>query len=184
MFEDQGELWYRWRPAFAESAAYEDIAEAIENFEPVDTAAGHAAADWLKRASLADYPSTATWVAYHQQRIEGYFAICSAEVTLYDRQRKKHLGQGRHHEHRLHPQQPASLITWLGKHAKATIPGRVILQQAAYISSQVAEWQGNIALVLDPYDDKTAEFWLESYPFLRSAKPGRLWMPLQEDDGR
>lgn len=183
MTEDQGEFWYRWRPAFAESAAYEDIAEAIENFEPVNNDAGRAAAHWLKHSALDDYPSTATWLAYRDQRIEGYFAICSTELTLYERQRKRHLRRrGRRREHVLHPQQPASLITWLGKHAKATMSGTAILRHAAYIASQVAELQGNIALVVDPYDESTGEFWLERYSFLRSAKPGRLWIPLHDDE--
>jgi hypothetical protein len=182
MFHDHGELWYRWRPEYAESAAYEDIAEAIENFEPVATEAGYAAADWLKNSSLDDYPSTATWIAYRNQRVEGYFAMCSAEVELYERQRKKYLHrESRHRKHRLHPRQPASLITWLGKHAKAQIHGEAIIHHAAYIASQVAELQGNIALVIDPYDDATSAFWQDRYSFLRSAQPGRLWIPLQEE---
>lgn len=180
---NQGEYWYRWRPEFAESAAYADIAEAVENFEPVDNNAGHAAAAWLKHSSLNDYPSTATWLAYYKQRIEGFFAICSAEITLYERQRKKHLSRrGRSREHRLHPQQPASLITWLGKHAKASLPGDSILSYAAHIATQVAELQGNIALVVDPYDDETAKFWRDRYGF-RSANPGgRLWIPLHDEE--
>lgn len=183
MVQDQGEFWYRWRPAFAESAAYADIAEAVEGFEPVANDAGRAAADWLKYSSLDDYPSTATWLAYHDQRIEGFFAICSAEITLSERQRKERLGRGgRSHKHRLHPQQPASLITWLGKHAKATMAGDAIIRYAAYVATQVAELQGNIALVVDPFDGKTAEFWRKRYGF-RSAKPeGRLWIPLHEEE--
>lgn len=179
----QGEYWYRWRPEFAESAAYADIAEAVDHFEPVDNDAGRAAAAWLKNSALGDYPSTATWLAYHNQRIEGFFAICSSEVTLYERQRKKHLGrEGRSREHRLHPQQPASLITWLGKHVNAAMAGDSILHYAAYIATQVAEQQGNIALVLDPFDEETAEFWRDRYSFLRSAKAGRLWIPLHDEE--
>lgn len=143
MVQDQGEFWYRWRPAFAESAAYADIAEAVERFEPVDNDAGHAASNWLKHSSLDDYPSTATWLAYHNQRLEGFFAICSAEITLSERQRKERLGrEGRSHEHRLHPQQPASLITWLGKHAETTMAGDSIIRYAAYIATQVLSYKG------------------------------------------
>jgi hypothetical protein len=182
MAQDEPALWYRWRPEFAESAAYADIAEAVERFEPVANEAGYAAAEWLKQSSLDDYPSTATWLIYHRQRIEGYFAICSAEVKLYGRQRKKHLERGQEREHELHPAQPASLITWLGKHAEADISGRVLIRQAAFVAREVAEWQGNIALVLDPYNEETAELWLERYSFFRSGKPGRLWLPLHEEE--
>lgn len=183
MAQDEGEFWYRWRPAFAESAAYADIAEAVQAFKPVDNDAGHAAAEWLKNSSLDDYPSTATWLAYYNQRIEGFFAICSAEITLSERQRHERLGrEGRSDEHQLHPKQPASLITWLGKHADAMMAGDSIIRYAAYIATQVAELQGNISLVVDPFDGETEKFWRERYGF-RSAKPeGRLWIPLHEEE--
>jgi hypothetical protein len=180
--QDQGEYWYRWKPSNAESGMYDDIAEAIETFEPVDNPAGHAAAAWLKNSALDDYPSTATWIAYRNQRIEGYFAMSSGEVVLYGRHRRKRLMRpGRRREHLLHPRQPASLLTWLGKHRQASITGRTILYQAAYIASQVAELQGNIALVIDPFDEETAAFWKSKYDFLSSATPNRLWLPLQEN---
>jgi hypothetical protein len=179
--EERGEHWFRWKPLYAESAAYDDISEAIQAFEPVETPAGHAAAKWLKESALDDYPSTATWLAYLDQRIEGYFALCSGEVPLYGRQRRQFLRRpGRRREHVLHPRQPASLITWLGKHRHAKINGRTILAQATHTAIEVAELQGNIALVLDPYDDQTATFWLDRYDFLHSESPKRLWLPLRE----
>lgn len=184
MAQDLGEFWYRWLPASAESGVYADIAEAVQNFKPVDNDAGHAAAEWLKNSSLDDYPSTATWLAYYDQRIEGFFAICSAEITLSERQRNERLSRkGRSDEHRLHPKQPASLITWLGKHADAKMAGNLIISYAAFVATQVAELQGNIALVVDPFDGKTEQFWRKHYGF-RSAKPeGRLWIPLHEEEG-
>lgn len=179
--QDQGEYWYRWKPSSAESGVYDDIAEAIEAFEPVDHPAGHAAAEWLKNSALDDYPSTATWIAYRKQRVEGYFAMCSGEVLLYGRHRSKWLvRKGRRREHVLHPRQPASLITWMCKHKHASITGRTILLHAAYIAMRVGELQGNIALVIDPFDDDTAAFWQERFEFLSSATPNRLWLPLQE----
>ena len=183
---DQGEYWYRWQPAFAEDIAYEDIAEAVDAFEPVDHPAGHAAAQWLKESSLDDYPSTATWLAYREGRIEGYFAMRSGEVVLTTKQRRKQLARkGRQREHVLHPRQPASLIAWLGKHAEASITGRTLLLYAAYVANQVAEYQGNIALVIDPYDDDTARFWQDRYKFLRAANPSkRLWVPLGKNWSR
>ncbi len=47
------------------------------------------------------------------------------------------------------------------------------------IATEVAELQGNIALMIDPYDDDTADMLLSKYDFLRSAKHGQLWLPLQ-----
>jgi hypothetical protein len=53
--------------------------------------------------------------------------------------------------------------------------------------SEVAREQGNVVLTADPFDDATAQLWLERCPFRLSQGPdqgeparrARLWMPLR-----
>lgn len=171
--------WYRWRPQNAESAAYEEIAEGVSTFEPVDNEAGHAGATWLKEASLLDYPSTATWLLYDGGRLHGYFAICSSSFQLRDGEQKdgikKLLSRGESRR------EPCSEIIWFCRHRDSAFKGRSIFLQAAYVAQQVAAIQGNIAMVVNPYDDATAKLLQERYNFLRSTKQGALWYPLYTD---
>jgi hypothetical protein len=179
--DDEFDGWYRWRPERADSPAYEDIAEAVENFEPLDRDAGHMSAKWLKEQSLKDYPSTATWILYQDQRVQGYIAICSGNVTLHDsgranafRRRLSGLPGVRYAGELV----PASEIRWIAKHVASKFDGKVLLAQAIRVAERVAEFQGNIALVVDPYDDETAEMLKENFSFLWSAKKGQLWLRL------
>jgi hypothetical protein len=73
---------------------------------------------------------------------------------------------------------PASEIRWIAKHAESDLGGEELLTQAIWIAEQVAEVQGNTALVIDPYDGETAKMLLDHYRFLWSARHGQLWLPL------
>jgi len=174
--------WYRWRRQYADDIAYADIAEAIEAFRPIDNPAGHDSARWLKQYSADDYPSTATWLFYEDRRVHGFFSICSGNVQLHDDGRKRGFRRvisglpGRRYAGLL---EPASEIRWWGRHVESTITGRELLEQATLVATEVAEIQGNIALVIDPYDEATAKMLLDQYDFFRSAKHGQLWLPLQ-----
>lgn len=175
--------WYRWRPGRAESLAYEDIAEAVENFEPLDKDAGYMSAKWLKEQSLKDYPSTATWILYKDQRVHGYIAICSGNVTIHDpgranafRRKIAGLAGGRYAGELV----PASEIRWIAKHVDSKFDGKVLLEQAIRVAEKVAEVQGNVALVIDPYDEETAAMLKDNFRFLWSAKKGQLWLRLPD----
>lgn len=179
------ERWYRWLPNMAEEAAYSDVAAAVQDFVSVDSDSGRAATMWLREESLANHPSTVTWLMVQEARVEGFYALCSAEVRLTERHRKRLSAGDR--AHKLHPKQGASLIAWIAKHRDATVPGELILLHAAYTATEVAKLQGNIALAVDPFDEETSVFWQEEYGFRTSSitagadagRPQRLWLPLQ-----
>ena len=82
-----------------------------------------------------------------------------------------------------HPVQPAALIAWLAKDRRAEINGIELVYHAVVTARRVAEEQGAIALVLDPFDAASERIWTSPpYNFRRSLTPvgglRRLWMPL------
>jgi len=177
---DEG-LWYQWTPLNAGSVAYADVARAVEDFESIDTAAGHEATDWLRSHSLLNHPSTITYLYAIEDRIDGYFAITSSSVTLSQSQRKA-LGPGQSN-YRIHPTQGAALITWLARHREAEDDtASRILTYAISIALKVAELQGTLVLVLEAYDEDLADRWMQKYGFRRAgateAGKSRLWLPL------
>ena len=177
------EGWLRWRPEYLNSIAYEEVVEAIDAFEPVDNKAGQMSAKWLKEEALVDDKMTGTWLMYRNQRLQGYVSICSGNITLHDdgkanafRRTLRGLPGVRYAGELI----PASEIRWMGRHVQSDFRGEVLLNHAMRIASEVAELQGNSALVIDPYDDDTADLLLERYRFLRSAKKGQLWLRLPD----
>lgn len=176
------ETWYVWSPDLEDDPEYEKIAGAVEEFESLDTAPGRDATRWLREEALDNHPSTITRLMVLDDRVEGFYAISSAHIRLSQRHRKRALRN--HRAHRLHPEQPASLIPWLAKRWDAKIDALPLILHAAYIASEVAELQGNIALAIDPYDEDVAEIWTKRYGFRASSqdasegKSRRLWLPL------
>jgi hypothetical protein len=173
--------WYQWTPANAGSVAYEDIAQAIQQFESLDTKPGQEATRWLREDALLDHPSTITYVLMRDGRVDGYFALASSSVTLTQRHRRG-LQSGQV-DYALPPTQGASLIAWLARHRDAAQPtGRAIFVYALSVALKVAQMQGTVLIVLDPFDDEMARFWEQRYSFRRSQTPGgndvRLWVPL------
>jgi hypothetical protein len=163
--------WFRWRPNRASQIAYEDIAAAVRDFEPVAKDAGIAAADWLKKKALDDYPATATWLNYENNRLEGFFAIRSGSFRFEETPSHRLPGRG--------IEKPASQIVWMCKHAESDIGGDRLISRAVGIASDVAMLQGNIALVINPYDAETAEMLHAKYAFLRCEdRSGQLWLPV------
>ena len=180
-----GESWHVWSPQVADDSAYSYLADGVLEFESKDTDSGRAATDWLKYQALANHPSAVTRLVVRDGRVEGFYALCSAEVKLTQRSRKE-LREDEENTHRLHPRQGASLIAWVAKHREATIPGELILLHAIWVATTVAGLQGNILLTVDSFDESIAEFWQDRYGFRmsRSADDGgpdrllRLWLPL------
>lgn len=175
--------WLRWRPEYLDSIAYKEVVEAINAFEPVDNKAGRMSAKWLKEEALVDDKMTGTWLMYMNGRLQGYVSVCSGNASLHDdgranafRRTLRGLPGVRYAGELI----PASEIRWMGRHVKSAFSGEVLLNHAMRIASEVAELQGNTALVIDPYDDDTADLLLERYRFLRSAKKGQLWLRLPD----
>lgn len=142
-------------------------------------------ARWLKEEALHDGKRTVTWLFYRNLKVQGFVSICSGNITEYDDGRANILRRtlrglpGNRYAGDLIP---ASEIKWMGRHARAEFKGEVILNQAIRVAEEVAEVQGNAALVIDPYDDATANFLLTRYEFLRSARMGQLWLRLPEPE--
>jgi hypothetical protein len=163
--------WFRWRPGREKQLAFADIARAVEEFEPVPRDAGYAAANWLKNEALRDYPATATWLNYENGRVEGFFAIRSGNFQLKEKATHRLPGPG--------ILKPASQIVWMCKHAKAGIRGDRLISRATGVAIEVAAVQGNIALVINPYDGPTAKMLHDKYAFLRcEGRSGQLWLPV------
>ena len=173
-------LWYQWTPLNAGSAAYEDIAAAIEEFESLETPAGDAATVWLKQHALANHPSSITYLLLLDGRLEGYFAMVSSSLELTQRRRKT-LRPGEK-DYPLDPTQGASLVAWIARNRHGTLPGRHLVTYAISIALEVAAHQGTVALVLDPYDEATGNEWAKKYGFKSARTPDglrpRLWLPL------
>jgi hypothetical protein len=205
---DRGETWARWYPSRAREQ--HEWVQAVQQFQAMDTEAGREATRWLKEDSLLNHGSTVTRIMLLEGRVEGFYALASAQVKLFSRDHKTLLKGSLYREgltmadagaFRLKPTQPASLVAWIAKREGSEISGAEILWHAAKTALKIAEEQGNIALVLDPWDDITAErVWSKPpYNFKPSAplkafesgdseqttqppRPRRLWRTLMSSD--
>jgi hypothetical protein len=120
-------------------------------------------------------------------RLRAFYALQSGTFTLSERDRSEPniravvgAGDGLG----LHANQPASHILWLAKDRTARdLEVKTILAHAIHTAKQVAELQGNVALVVDPYEngESLGKRW-RAYGF-RPAEGVRmrLWLPLQRD---
>jgi hypothetical protein len=178
------EVWHRWSPRVAEDESLVHVAHAVAAFEPVDNPAGRESAAWLKNEALQHFPSVITHIALKDGLVQGFYAIKGAEVRLSQRERRRLLRSG---AESVAAFQPASLITRVGLHRDATLPFRYVLLHAVSTAVQVRELQGNIALLLDPFDSDVAQRLQREYGFRiayadDSASTPRLWLPLPESD--
>jgi hypothetical protein len=153
---DSGQIWVRWTPEVAEE--YPNIVDAVADFRAKGTERGKeaalAATHWLKERSLPNYRTTVTWLMLNSAEnfVEGYYSLASAQVELRTDQRKAL-------ESSEYPIQPAALITWIAKDERTPISGKQLLAHAVGIAVKVAQMQGVVAIVLDPFDDETAKIW-------------------------
>lgn len=192
-FEDGEPAWVRLTPEVVEDLGENRhfLLDAIEEFESLDNPAGCAATAWLRNDALAWHGTTLTYLMLLNRRIEAFYAATASSVLLSQRDRRRVRGDV---PSGLPPRQPATLISWLAKDRGAVTHGLTVLHHAFAVALQVSELQGTIALVLDPFDDPTAEMWMRmpSVEFRRSAaergedegnfRPRRLWMPLRLPD--
>ncbi|HWJ43364.1 MAG TPA: hypothetical protein VNR67_08020 [Solirubrobacterales bacterium] len=175
MVQDKKNAWIHWRPEIADAAGWEDLAEAIQDFEPPCNEAGEECALWLKEHSLEDFPLTATWVLFLNGIVHGFFAMSSSSFTISN-------------PHPSRPEEvvtetwPCSQIKWLCRRNQGKFIGRTFFDQAVYTADRVAKLQGNVALVIEPFDDVIAGILTERHHFLRTADQGQLWIPLYPEE--
>jgi hypothetical protein len=190
-FEDGRDTWIRLAPeVIADLGEDADtLLEAVDAFRSLDNGAGEAAADWLRTKALPMHGSTITYVRLLDGEVEGFYALCSASVRLSMGDRRRLFREAGVSVLELPSLQPASLVAWIAKRADASSDcGRQLLLHAFGSATSVAQIQGSIALVLDPFDEETARMWLSKrdVPFRRAARergtddarPRRLWTPL------
>jgi hypothetical protein len=171
--QDFGEEWVAWTPHAARDS---ELSAAVHAFEPVDNEAGHRNAAWLKEEAVANHPSTVTHLLVVEGRVDGFVALCSGTAKLSQRHRRSL----RHDEaeHELNPRQPVAHVAWIAKHRDTEISGAELIAQAIGIALEVVEYgQGQIALSLDAFDERTADMWRSRYGFRRSQ-------PLDREQGR
>ena len=150
------------------------LREALDGFDAGPTPAGAAATRWLRDAALIEHPISRTRLYIANGAIAGYYSLCNAGVEISQRDRRRALALDT-------PigTLPGSLVTWLAKDYEAGIDGTLLIKHAAATAREAAAMTASVALVLDPFDDATAEVWKKAYGFRRSSgKSRRRWIPL------
>jgi len=175
MVKDEKSGWIRWRPEIAKTAVWDDLAEAIDQFEPPCNKAGEDGAAWLKEHSLRDFPLTATWVLFHNSVVHGFFAMSSNAFSVSS-------PSPANPEELVKEKWPCSQIKWLCRRNKGKFIGRTFFDQAVFTAYRVAQLQGNVALVIEPFDDEIAGILTKRYDFFRTAEQGQLWIPLYPEE--
>lgn len=175
--------WTRWDPSIAKSANW-TLSNAVRDFQPLDNEDGEECARWLKEQSLDDYPLTVTWVLCAGGKIEGFFAMCSGVMEL-------ELPHSTPNDEVRSVKWPCSVIKWMCRHGGerpggGEYEGAPIINHAIYRAREVATYQGNVALFIEPSNPVIAQKLLEQHTFLRQAQQGQLddrqlgqlWVPL------
>lgn len=168
---DEPDGWVPWVPSNAKSANW-SLPEAIEAFEPLEYEAGSACADWLKEAALLQWPQTVTWVLFRNGLIEGFFAMRSGIVEL------DLPGPGAGDDHSDPIVRPCSVVEWLCRRRGDEFDGGRLINQAIYRAREVGKTQGNIALVIEPFDRTIAKILRREHDYLKETAQGHLWLPL------
>jgi hypothetical protein len=158
----------------------EELPGAIARFDAGPSAAGRAAAAWLREEALA-FESARTWLLVARGEILGFCSLASSVVALTTRQRAE-VASG-------YRRTPATLVAWLAKGVDAPVEGTTLLLHAAAIGRRVARMQATVVLAVDAFDEPTADLWRERFGFRDSAPPvkgetrpprSRLWVPLTQ----
>jgi hypothetical protein len=169
---DEVDGWVQWVPTIAKSANW-SLSEAIEAFEPLEYEAGSACARWLKESALLQWPQTVTWVLFRNGLVEGFFAMRSGIVELD----LPKTGPGDSADAII---RPCSVVEWLCRRRGDEFDGRPLINQAIYRAREVGKTQGNIALVIEPFNATIGKILLAEHDYLSETAQGHLWLPLYE----
>lgn len=181
---DPAPSWITLPPASAEIP--DTLRTALGSFDAGTRPAGQAASAWLRDQALRAHPISRTRLLVAEGKIMGYYSLASAQVELRQSHRRQFAaGDGV-------PMVPAALVTWIAKDCRADVEGKHLLMHAVATARRVDALQATSVLVVDPYDDDTAQMWRDRFGFRPSAGqagPRRLWLPLSveslpSDSGR
>ncbi len=154
-----------------------ELRNAVDDFNAGERPAARAATDWLKSQALDRYETARTRLLVAERRVAGFYSLASAQVELRGQHRRE-LG--------LAPDLvtvPAALVAWIARDASSATEGVELLLHAAATARRAAALQASALLVVDPFDDETAQMWRERFGFRASSQKGdpkRLWLPLNE----
>jgi hypothetical protein len=151
-----------------------ELRRALTDFDAGGRAAAGAAGEWLQTEAVAAHQTSRTRLLIAGRRVAGFYSLASAQVELSQRDRRR--------ADVAPVRVPAALITWIAKDRRAEIEGKLLLLHAVATARRAAALQATAVLVVDPFDEKTAEMWCKRYGFRPSAearKPKRLWLPLE-----
>ena len=165
----------------------QDIADLVEDFQPLDKPAGHAAVEWLKERARLDL-FTVTHLLISDERVEGCIPCRVSEATLTWSGVESLLGVSQEEGRK---RVPAYLLCWCAKHRGSQIDGEELVLNAIRLGREVQRY-GCVVLALDPHDDECAEkVWREKHGVREGALPEgnmtagpepagrrRLWTPL------
>jgi len=157
-----------------------ELGEAIRSFQPVPGPAGESVTEWLAERALNEPQEATVRVRLSHGKVTGVYALCAAQVAL-SREERAQLG-GVHYR-----TQPAILLAQFARAADTPGLGDEMLRHADTSARRALLYVGATVLVVDPFDQDTAEMWRQRFGFQDSeqAVPGnrrlrRLWLSLQQ----
>jgi hypothetical protein len=161
-------------------AALPELGIAIDAFQPVASPAGDNAAEWLTERALREPQEATVRLRLSHGRVTGVYALCAAQIAL-SREERARLGDVHYRT------QPAILLAQFARAADTPGIGDEMLQHADGVARRALRYIGATVLVVDPFDQDTAEMWRERFGFQDSEQPvpghrrlRRQWLSLQQ----
>ncbi|HEY5261176.1 MAG TPA: hypothetical protein VIJ33_03620 [Solirubrobacteraceae bacterium] len=141
-----------------------ELDEAIRAFTPVPGPAGRSVAKWLAAHALSEPQEATVRLRLHQGKVTGVYALCAAQITL-DTTERAQLGGVRYLT------QPAILLAQFARAHDSPGTGEELLLHAIGTARRALAYIGATMLVVDPFDEPTAEMWRERFHFQDSQQP-------------
>lgn len=160
-------------------AALPGLAAAIDAFRPVPGPAGESVAKWLKERAFSEPQEATVRIRLSDGRVTGVYALCAAQIALSQQERSQLSGV-------YFRTQPAILIAQFARSADTPGIGDEMMLHADATARRALHYVGATALVVDPFDQDTAEMWRSRFGFQDSEQPvpgnrhlRRQWLSLQ-----
>jgi hypothetical protein len=169
--------WVRWDHTTKEDS---ELAQKVEEFEPVEHPAGIEAARWLKDDALDNDGMSKTRLLVTDERVEGFISTCFGTVELTGGGKKRLPVPGRLQR----TQAPAFIVCWVARHRDSLISGKQLMLTAVGLAREAKHLGGLVALALDPHDEEVAMVWQRQPWYFRRCKEGkggrstRLYIPI------
>jgi hypothetical protein len=140
------------------------LEEAIQAFKAPPGPAGESVSRWLVEHAFHEPQEATVRLRLSHGKVTGVYALCAAQITLDIAQRAL-LGGVRYRT------QPAILLAQFARAADAPGIGKELLRHAVGTARRARTYVGATALVVDPFDEPTAEMWREYFGFRDSQQP-------------